>query len=166
MLFADSYSVFKRRLWQLKTTKTQNIFSFSSQWQNSEPRFFFLKQLTFPERTQIKESLYSCKFCDEYFNVAVQKSIIYILKGPLLFADSYSVFKRRLWQLKTTKIHNIFSFSSYWQNREPKVCSTNIWHSFFFTYKKIENTLWISVTYYYLLLDFGYCDWFVFMKFT
>ena len=73
---------------------------------------------------------------------------IYHLKGPLLFADSYSVFKRRLWQLKTTKIHNIFSFSSYWQNREPKVCSTNNWHSLFLTYNKIENTLWISVTCY------------------
>ena len=75
----------------------------------------------------------------------------------MLFADSYSVFKRRLWQLKTTKTQNIFSFSSYWQNREPKVCSTNIWRSFFFTYNEIEKTLWISVT--IILLPFALGLW-------
>ena len=93
---------------------------------------------------------------------------IYYLKGPSLFADSYSVFKRRLWQLKTTKTQNIFSFSSYWQNREPKVCSTNIWHSLFFTYNKIEIRFEFQwpLSCYHFLLDFGCCDWFVFMKFT
>ena len=56
--------------------------------------------------------------------VASNKTIlnrIYHLKGPLLFADSYSVFKRRLWQLKTTKTQNIFSFSSTRQKREHKL---------------------------------------------